>query len=67
MTITLDALDTIAAKAFEGYLVRKDLVRKYARQYPGADLRRRVSPWPLLRQHRRGRDRRRASRSSRSS
>jgi ATP-dependent Lon protease len=34
MTITLDALDTIAAKAFEGYLVRKDLVRKYARQYP---------------------------------
>src|SRR3954451_5034223 len=34
MTITLDALDTIAAKAFEGYLVRKDLVRKFARQYP---------------------------------
>ncbi|MGH8336115.1 MAG: BREX system Lon protease-like protein BrxL, partial [Gammaproteobacteria bacterium] len=34
MAVTLDALDTIAAKAFEGYLVRKDLVRKYARQYP---------------------------------
>jgi ATP-dependent Lon protease len=33
-TITLDALDAVAAKAFEGYLVRKDLVRKYARQYP---------------------------------
>lgn len=31
---TLDALDTIAASAFEGYLVRKDLVRKYARHYP---------------------------------
>ena len=30
----LDALDEQAAKAFEGYLVRKDLVRKYARQYP---------------------------------
>ena len=34
MTTTLDALDVAAAKAFEGYLVRKDLVRKYARQYP---------------------------------
>ncbi len=33
-TITLDALDSTAARAFEGYLVRKDLVRKYARQYP---------------------------------
>ena len=30
----LDALDEQAAKAFEGYLVRKDLVRKYAKQYP---------------------------------
>ncbi len=34
MAFTLDALDTVAAKAFEGYLVRKDLIRKYARQYP---------------------------------
>ncbi|MDO8502512.1 MAG: BREX system Lon protease-like protein BrxL [Gemmatimonadaceae bacterium] len=34
MTITLDALDTLAASAFEGFVVRKDLVRKYARQYP---------------------------------
>lgn len=34
MTMTLDQLDTVAASAFEGYLVRKDLVRKYARQYP---------------------------------
>ena len=30
----LDALDRIAAPAFDGYLVRKDLVRKYSRQYP---------------------------------
>ena len=30
----LDSLDLLAAKAFEGYLVRKDLVRKYSRQYP---------------------------------
>ncbi len=34
MTLELDALDLRAAKAFDGYLVRKDLVRKYARQYP---------------------------------
>src|SRR4051812_45544202 len=34
MSIALDALDTKAASAFDGYLVRKDLVRKYARQYP---------------------------------
>ncbi len=30
----LDALDQLAAKAFEGYLVRKDLVRKFKGQYP---------------------------------
>ena len=30
----LDALDRIAADAFPGYLVRKDLVRRYARQFP---------------------------------
>jgi ATP-dependent Lon protease len=30
----LDNLDRIAAAAFEGYMVRKDLVRKYSRQYP---------------------------------
>ncbi|MCU0982537.1 MAG: BREX system Lon protease-like protein BrxL [Pirellulaceae bacterium] len=30
----LDQLDHIAADAFEGYVVRKDLVRKFARQYP---------------------------------
>ena len=33
-TIELDSLDTLAASVFDGYLVRKDLVRKYARQYP---------------------------------
>lgn len=30
----LDNLDRVAASAFEGYVVRKDLVRKYSRQYP---------------------------------
>jgi ATP-dependent Lon protease len=34
MTVELDHLDKLAASAFDGYLVRKDLVRKYARQYP---------------------------------
>ncbi len=33
-TIEMDDLDRVAAQAFEGYLVRKDLVRRYARQYP---------------------------------
>ncbi len=30
----LDSLDQLAARPFDGFLVRKDLVRKYARQYP---------------------------------
>lgn len=30
----LDRLDKLIASTFEGYLVRKDLVRKYSRQYP---------------------------------
>src|SRR3990170_957690 len=30
----LDHLDRLAADAFDGYVVRKDLVRKFARQYP---------------------------------
>src|SRR5947209_4205932 len=30
----LDHLDRLAAGAFDGYIVRKDLVRKFARQYP---------------------------------
>lgn len=34
MSIELDELDRIAASVFDGYLVRKDLVRRYARQYP---------------------------------
>ena len=29
-----DHLDTLAASVLDGYLVRKDLVRRYARQYP---------------------------------
>jgi len=34
MSVELDELDRIAASVFDGYLVRKDLVRRYARQYP---------------------------------
>jgi ATP-dependent Lon protease len=34
MSQQLDAVDTIATKAFEGYVVRKDLVRKFKGQYP---------------------------------
>jgi len=30
----LDALDAMAAKAFDGYIVRKDLVRRFKGQYP---------------------------------
>src|SRR5947199_10842572 len=33
-TIEMDHLDRIAAESFPGYLVRKDLVRRYSRQYP---------------------------------
>jgi len=34
MKITLDTLDKLGASAFQGYLVRKDLVRRYSKQYP---------------------------------
>lgn len=34
MSMQMDRLDQLAATAFDGYLVRKDLVRKYSRQYP---------------------------------
>ena len=34
MSIELDPLDKQAASVFDGYLVRKDLVRNYSRQYP---------------------------------
>src|SRR5256714_14693326 len=30
----LDSLDEIAAKAFEGFIVRKDLARRFQGQYP---------------------------------
>ena len=33
-TSEMDHLDQLGAKAFDGFLVRKDLVRKYSRQYP---------------------------------
>lgn len=32
--MNLDTIDEIAARAFEGFVVRKDLVRKLSRQYP---------------------------------
>ena len=34
MSIILDQLDKLGASAFQGYLVRKDLVRRYSKQYP---------------------------------
>src|SRR3954447_6397245 len=34
MSQQLDPVDTIATKAFEGFVVRKDLVRKFKGQYP---------------------------------
>src|SRR5256712_6262523 len=34
MSQRLDPIDTIATRAFEGYVVRKDLVRKFKGQYP---------------------------------
>ena len=34
MSLELDRLDKLAASAYDGFLVRKDLVRKYSRQYP---------------------------------
>src|SRR6202142_3117152 len=34
MSVELDQLDKKAAPVLDGYLVRKDLVRKYSRQYP---------------------------------
>ena len=34
MSESLDSIDTIATKAFEGYVVRKDLVRRFKGQYP---------------------------------
>lgn len=32
--MNLDSIDRLAATAFDGYLVRKDLVRRYSRQFP---------------------------------
>lgn len=34
MTLELDRLDNLGASAFEGFVVRKDLVRRYAKAYP---------------------------------
>ena len=64
MTLELDTLDRLAASAFDGYLVRKDLVRKYCSPVPGADVCRGVPAWAVLRHGRRDGDRPRACRSS---
>jgi len=34
MSLELDSLDKVAAKAFEGVVVRKDLIRRFKGQYP---------------------------------
>lgn len=34
MNVELDKLDRLAASVFDGYMVRKDLVRRYSRLYP---------------------------------
>jgi ATP-dependent Lon protease len=34
MTLELDRLDHLGASAFEGFIVRKDLVRRYSKAYP---------------------------------
>jgi ATP-dependent Lon protease len=34
MTVELDRLDHLGVSAFEGFVVRKDLVRRYAKAYP---------------------------------
>jgi len=34
MSLELDPLDKLAASSYDGFIVRKDLVRKYSRQYP---------------------------------
>lgn len=34
MSLVLDPIDQVAARAFEGFVVRKDLVRKFKAQYP---------------------------------
>src|SRR3954454_13730365 len=34
MSEPIDTIDAMGAKAFEGYVVRKDLVRKFKGQYP---------------------------------
>jgi hypothetical protein len=33
-TSEMDHLDQLGAKAFDGFLVRRDLVRQYSHQYP---------------------------------
>ncbi len=48
----LDDLDRQATAAFPGYVVRKDLVRTFSRQFPVPNLRCGIFAGPLLRHHR---------------
>ncbi len=34
VTLVMDELDVLAAQAFEGYVVRKDLARSFKGRYP---------------------------------
>ena len=34
MTVEMDPIDSLAAEYLDGYMVRKDLVRRFSRQYP---------------------------------
>ena len=34
MNVALDELDLLAARTFDGFVVRKDLVRTFSRQFP---------------------------------
>jgi len=48
MNIEMDALDRIATEAFEGVVVRKDLVRRFKGQYPVPTYVAEFRPWTLL-------------------
>ena len=47
ITSELDHLDQLGARAFAGFLVRKDLVRNYYRQYPVSTYVAKVLPMPV--------------------
>ena len=67
MSVELDELDRLAASVFDGYLVRKDLVRRVRAAISRADLRGRVPAGALLRQRRTSTKSPKGCKSSRSS